>query len=67
MILITLEKKSKEEDYLPIPFGEYNIRGAVYLQTEMGWEKTNMILPTINPTNDTLKNNLFVEEERHPP
>ncbi len=52
-----LEKKSKEEDYLPIPFGEYNIRGAVYLQTEMGWEKTNMILPTINPTNDTLNFN----------
>ncbi len=49
-----LESKSKEADYLPIPFGEFNVRGAVYLQTELGWEKTNMVLPTINPTNDTL-------------
>ena len=49
-----LEKKSKEKDYLPIPFGEFNIRGAIYLETGKGWEKINMIMPTKNPTNDTL-------------
>lgn len=49
-----LDKISKKEDYLPIPFGEFNIRGAVYLKTASGWERASTILPTINPTNDTI-------------
>ncbi|MGI9137952.1 MAG: hypothetical protein ACR2IM_02835 [Sediminibacterium sp.] len=46
--------KSKQKDFLPIPFGKLNVRGAVYLQTNLGWEKTDLILPTSNNTNDTL-------------
>lgn len=49
-----IELKSKDKDFMPLPFGEFNIRGAVYLQTNLGWEKAGMMFPTMNPTNDTL-------------
>lgn len=49
-----LSKISKQKNYVPIPFGEMNVRGLVYLQTSLGWEQADLILPTINKTNDTL-------------
>lgn len=49
-----IDIKSKEKDFMPLPFGEFNIRGAVYLQTNLGWEKAGMMFPSMNPTNDTL-------------
>jgi hypothetical protein len=56
-----LEKLSKKEDYLPIPFGEFNVRGSVYLLTSSGWEKTGTIFPNTNTTSDTLMFNYIAK------
>lgn len=48
------QKKSIEKDFSPIPFGFKNIRGGVYLQTTAGWEKLELILPSVNSKGDTL-------------